>query len=68
MFTDPTEQLEHGTEKTAASTPSVYLKQLKRRVLLRSRAFFLAFFLFAALNIVANKNEKNKKIKNDGSD
>lgn len=40
VLTDPTAQLEHGTEETAASMLSVYLQQLKRRVLLRSRASF----------------------------
>lgn len=37
VLTDATAQLEHGTEETAASAPSVYLQQLNRRILLRSR-------------------------------
>lgn len=60
VFTDPTAQLEHGTEETAASTPSVYLQQLKRRVLLRSRASFLVFFLVAAQNVATNHKKLRK--------
>lgn len=54
VFTDPTTQLEHGTEETAASPPSVYLLQLKQRVLLRSRASFLVSLRAAPQNVATN--------------